>query len=51
MNVSGTGEVSLVPDIASINVGVHTEADLVADALSNNTAQANAIAEACRASA
>ena len=46
MNVSGTGEVSLVPDIASINVGVHTEADLVADALSNNTAQANAIAEA-----
>ena len=44
MSVSGTGEVSLVPDIASINIGVHTEADQVADALSNNTAQANAIA-------
>lgn len=43
MNVSGTGEVSLVPDIASINIGVHTEADLVADALDNNTAQANEI--------
>lgn len=45
MTVSGTGEVSLVPDIASINIGVHTEADQVSDALSNNTAQANAIAE------
>ena len=44
MNVSGTGQVTLVPDIASINIGVHTEADLVNDALSENTAQANAIA-------
>ena len=34
MNISGTGEVSLVPDIARVNIGVHTEADLVADALS-----------------
>ena len=45
MTVNGTGEVSLVPDIASINIGVHTEADQVSDALSNNTDQANAIAE------
>ncbi len=44
MTVSGTGQVTLVPDIASINIGVHTEADLVNDALSENTAQANAIA-------
>lgn len=44
MNVSGTGQVTLVPDIASINIGVHTEADLVNAALSENTAQANAIA-------
>ncbi|QRN82683.1 SIMPL domain-containing protein [Chloroflexota bacterium] len=45
MNVNGTGEVSLVPDIASINIGVHTEADEVSDALSQNTDQANAIAD------
>ena len=43
MSVSGTGRVSLVPDIATINVGVHTEADNVKDALDENTAQANAI--------
>jgi len=45
MYVSGTGEVSLVPDIASINIGVHTEADQVSDALNNNTAQANEISD------
>jgi uncharacterized protein YggE len=45
MSVSGTGKVSLVPDIAMINVGVHTEADLVIDALDENTAQANAISQ------
>jgi hypothetical protein len=44
MNVSGTGQVTLVPDIANINIGVHTEADQVNDALNENTAQANAIA-------
>lgn len=49
MSVSGTGTVSLVPDIASINIGVHTEADLVNDALSENTAQANAIASILQA--
>jgi hypothetical protein len=45
MNVSGTGRVTVVPDIATINVGVRTEADEVTDALSGNTAQANAISE------
>ena len=45
MNVSGTGRVSVVPDIAMVNIGVRTEADDVNDALSGNTAQANAIAE------
>jgi uncharacterized protein len=43
MNVSGTGRVTLVPDKATINVGVRTEADEVKDALNGNTAQANAI--------
>jgi uncharacterized protein YggE len=45
MNVSGTGRVSLVPDIATINIGVRTEAEEVNDALKGNTSQANAIAE------
>lgn len=45
MNVSGVGQVSLVPDIASISVGVRTEADSVTDALSGNTTQANAISQ------
>jgi hypothetical protein len=45
MNVSGTGRVTLVPDIARINIGVRTEADLVSDALDDNTRQANAIAK------
>lgn len=45
MYVTGTGEVSLVPDIASVNIGVHTEADQVSDALNNNTAQANEISD------
>lgn len=46
MNVNGMGQVTLVPDIATINVGVHTEADAVTDALDENTAQANDIADA-----
>jgi hypothetical protein len=45
MYVNGTGQVTLVPDIATINIGVHTEADLVTDALDENTAQAHDIAE------
>lgn len=45
MSVSGTGQVTVVPDIATINVGVRTEADAVTDALSGNTAQANAISQ------
>ncbi len=45
LSVSGTGQVSLVPDMATINIGVHTEADDVTDALDDNTAQANAISQ------
>lgn len=43
MNVSGTGRVNVVPDMATINIGVRTEAENVTDALDGNTAQANAI--------
>lgn len=45
MNVSGVGRVTLVPDIATINIGVRTEDEVVTDALEGNTAQANAISE------
>lgn len=45
LSVSGIGEVYLVPDIATINIGVHSEADDVTDALDENTAQANAISQ------
>ena len=45
MNVNGVGRVTLVPDIATINIGVRTEDEVVTDALEGNTAQANAISE------
>ncbi len=45
LNVSGTGVVTVVPDIATINVGVRTEADAIQDALEGNTDQANAISQ------
>ena len=44
ISVNGTGRVTVVPDIATINIGVRTEADDVSDALDGNTSQANAIA-------
>lgn len=46
MSVSGTGRVTVVPDIAKINIGVRSEAEAVTDALDSNTAQANAISQA-----
>lgn len=46
MTVSGTGRVTVVPDIASINIGVRSEAEDVTDALDSNTGQANAISQA-----
>lgn len=44
MSVNGVGRVTIVPDMATINIGVRTESEAVADALEGNTAQANAIA-------
>ena len=38
IRVSGSGEVAVVPDIAYINIGVHSEAEDVSSALeANNT--------------
>ena len=45
MNISGSGKVTLVPDIAYINIGVRTEADEVSTALSGNTTQATRISD------
>ncbi len=39
LNVTGTGTVNLTPDTAYINIGVHTEMDTAADAVSANTNQ------------
>jgi uncharacterized protein YggE len=49
LSASGLGEVYIVPDIAYINIGVHTEAADVATALSNNSAQAQQVSEALQA--
>jgi len=43
MSVNGIGRVKIVPDIATINIGVRTEAEAIAEALDGNTAQANEI--------
>ena len=45
LNVNGAGKVTLIPDIAYINIGVHTEGQDVAEALSSNTAQAQKVAD------
>ncbi|PKO17808.1 MAG: hypothetical protein CVU39_04815 [Chloroflexi bacterium HGW-Chloroflexi-10] len=44
INVSGKGEVYLIPDIAYVNIGVRSEELDVATALSENNTQAKAIA-------
>jgi uncharacterized protein len=43
INVTGNGQVYIVPDLAYINVGVHTEAAEVSAALADNNTQAQAI--------
>jgi len=43
ITVNGVGKVYLVPDIAYIYIGVHSQAESVADALSQNNAQAQSI--------
>jgi uncharacterized protein len=43
INVTGNGQVYLIPDVAYINVGVHTVADTVSEALKANNTQATAV--------
>ena len=44
INVTGQSDIFLTPDIAYVYVGVHTESENVADSLSENNAQSQAIA-------
>jgi len=46
LNVTGVGEVKLTPDIAYINIGVHTEAASPAEAVASNNANTEALASA-----
>jgi len=43
ISVVGVGQVYVTPDFATINVGVRSQADSVAEALEQNNAQSNAI--------
>ena len=49
IRVSGSGEVAVVPDIAYINIGVHSEAEDVTSALEANNTQAAELTEALKA--
>lgn len=46
LSVNGSGQVTLVPDIARINIGVNSKADLVTTAVNKNNKQAQAITDA-----
>jgi len=48
MNVSGTGEVFLTPDIAYITIGVHTEKPSASDAMKENNAQSSRVIDALK---
>jgi uncharacterized protein len=49
LNVSGTGEVTLKPDIAYINIGVHTEKATASEATAQNNTDAQAVISALTA--
>jgi uncharacterized protein YggE len=49
VSVAGTAKVTMTPDIAYINLGVHTEAPTASQAVSDNNASANKLMEALKA--
>ena len=49
LSVTGTGKVTVIPDIAYVTIGVHTEGKTVADTLQTNTAQAQKVADTLKA--
>ena len=48
LNVSGTGQANLAPDIAYIYVGVHTEKPTAKDAVAENTTQTQVVIKAIK---
>jgi len=48
INVTGSGQVYLTPDVAYINIGVHSTADTVGEALKLNNSQATAVASSLK---
>lgn len=48
VTVTGTGKVTLTPDIAYINIGVHTENASAKDAVAQNNTQAQAVVTAIK---
>ncbi len=49
LSANGTGIVYMTPDVAYIYIGVHSQAENVGDAMSQNSAQAAAVADAIKA--
>lgn len=49
LNASGTGIVSIKPDVAYINIGVHTESATAAEATAQNNKDAEAVIKAIKA--
>jgi uncharacterized protein YggE len=49
MNVSGTGQVTIKPDIAYINIGVHTEKPSASEAVAQNNSDSQAVIDALKA--
>ena len=48
INVTGVGEVALVPDLAYINLGVRSQSEDIGEAFNENNAQAQEISEALK---
>ncbi len=48
INVSGQGQTYITPDVAYVYIGVHSQAESVADALTDNNQQAAAVTEALK---
>jgi uncharacterized protein YggE len=48
INVTGTGKVTLTPDIAYVSIGVHTEGKDAAEAVASNTSQAQKVVDALK---
>jgi uncharacterized protein YggE len=46
LNVTGSGKVLIVPDIATISIGVHTEGKDADEAVASNNTQAKKVAQA-----